>query len=177
LSEATSSGYQLETNPKRVLFAFLTAAFVGVITVWSVAMWDDIARSGWQKGLQDGAVRGPILLLIVFPAWLFGLVLCGGPVWALLHKLGLRRWWQAIGFGFLEAFLLAFSVGTSGFDGRSSGHFSSYTRGHDIWINGFLTREGWQDALTGALTFGAFCGALGFVIWYVAYKRLPPILS
>ena len=171
MREATSSSYRLETSPKHVLYAFLTAAFVGAITVWSLAMWGDIARSGWKDGLVDGVLRGRILVPLAFVFLLLGLVICGGPIWAVLHNLGLRRWWHAAATGFLVAFSVSFGTATAGFDGLRSGQFSFYARGKTLWINGVLTREGWQDALTGALKFGALCGALGFVIWYVANRR------
>lgn len=106
-----------------------------------------------------------------FVFFLLGAVICGGPIWALLHFQGLRRWWHVTATGFLVAFGVSFGTATAGFDGLRSGQFSFFARGQTLWINGVLTREGWQDALTGGLKFGALCGALGFVIWYVAYKR------
>jgi len=171
VTAATPPGYQFTTNPKRVLFALLTAAFIGAITLWFTALWGYIGSSGWQDGLLDWLLRGRTLVPLALVFFLLGSVICGGPIGALPHFQGLRRWWHTTATGFLVAFGVSFGTATAGFDGLRSGQFSFYARGQKLWINGILTQEGWQDALTGALKSGALCGALGFVIWFVACKR------
>jgi hypothetical protein len=93
-----------------------------------------------------------VIFSAMFAAFGFaaGIALLGGPVWSLLHALGLRAWPYAIGLGAA----LAGGVASLLMWSLSSDHSSL------DWL-------GWGLALAAA------GGLAGFVVWRVAYRPKP----
>jgi hypothetical protein len=159
-----------ETSPPRVALALLAGAASGAALV--TAQWLRAAFQVFGAGFVGSS--GPHGILVVFIgaliAWLAGLVLIGGPAWWLLHRYGLRGWKAAILTGMALTFVaaLVLAIPLPGKDGS----YTAADRGGETVVNNALTAHGWAEAAEGALLISFVGGAVAFVVWRTAYRRV-----
>lgn len=163
---------ELQTNFWRIFFslliaAALPAAFPALSYVYPYGLLSP------QPMTQSGVSNGVAAFLFGFFVWLLGLTILGGPVWVALHHTGRRHWGYAIAAGFFVPFLVLLAVKTSFFSGKTAGNWSSFGEGGQLWIDGTITPFGWFDALRSSALFGGIGAAQGFVVWCLAYRRVP----
>jgi hypothetical protein len=115
-----------------------------------------------------------IVFLRGLVSWIFGIVMIGGPAWWLLHRHGFRGWRTAVLAG-MALTAIAVLVLAIPLPGQSEGLPSS-TNADRPPVNGTIVRYqitqlGWEMiGLRAALT--AFVGgAVGGLMWRVAYRR------
>jgi len=155
--------------PTRVGLAIVAGALTGAIIV----MLNWLTGGVWALGptfiASAGARGAPIVLMDAFIAWLAGVILIGGPAWWLLHRHQLRSWRSAILTGVATTFAagLILAVPTP----HLGGGYSEADRGGVLVANGVLTAHGWLSAAQDALYLSVVGGAVGLVVWRVAYRR------
>lgn len=127
--------------------------------------------------LSASDLAGAGFLVVMFGlGWTFALSL-SLPLWAVVSRFGMARWFVALPTGFLLAFIVTFGLGTAGFDGETSAGFSSGDNVGPLWIAGKITERGLRSALNLSLVFGATgaCQALAIhVIAHLLAARRPP---
>jgi hypothetical protein len=118
--------------------------------------------------------------MLIAGVCLAGIVALGGPAWAVLHRMGMRRLSHAAALGLLLGFVVNLGLDTHGFgvagpdDMVSADGISSHSVFFDpqgvTMINGVLTAHGWWIAVESSALIG-LCSALGgAAVWYVAYR-------
>lgn len=160
-----------EVTGPRVIAAVLAGAALGGATVAAPYLWGMYRQFGTGYLLEFGPRNGAVVFVVAFTVWLAGIALLGGIVWHMLHRLGWRQPWVAAGIGALLPLGVNYALNTGMFTGRTSGNFSYFAHGGQIWENSVLTAFGWQLALEGALTEGLYGIIIGLLIWRVAYRR------
>jgi hypothetical protein len=162
--------HQYKTGPWRIALAVVVGAAFAAVVGDCVVLLD--------MYIGTGAVPfDPLTVLrsensrLTFVHWLVGLLVTGGPVWALLHARGSRNWPEAAIAGAALTFVvsLAYLV-WYGFAvappteilGDPSAPVAPYWR----------TATYWTDALQSLLELTAFGAVVGLVVWRVAYRRV-----
>ena len=108
-----------------------------------------------------------------FLIWLVCIVFLGGPVWLVLHYLGLRHWIvAAIAGAMIPSFLVAYRE-TEGFSGMNDTLLYSKVGDTVMWQDGVMTQAGWENSLFLAVLFGIAGLVVGLVLWRVAYTPKP----
>ena len=96
-------------TPKRIARAILLGALTGGGLTVVMFVVNSYLLPGTGVGVQDeGSVAGVLLVwfllaLLILAAWGAGIVLLGGPLWLVLHKLGARQRVNAMIVGALLA--------------------------------------------------------------------------
>jgi hypothetical protein len=170
-----SEGVAHEANLLRAALAIAVGTMTGasLVTLFAVLTDLDYFR---EYGHQTDAA----LLVFTYAAFVWGAGLClATPVpWAILHHYKKRSWPIAVAFGITLTFVVALALLTKGFnlfvvaDG-----FSISDNGGPTWVDGRLTLHGWVEALRVALTCSVAGAFVGFVVWRIAYRTLPPLAS
>ena len=155
----------LETSGLRAVLAILVGAAVG-----TTAMFVPCAI------LAGGTVTPEMwsLALVAYIVWIIGLVLIGGPLWAVLHHKGLRGWLAALVAGASAPGLFWIIVMTLGL-GQGGGDVIRGSPNGLVYLfqDGHLTAAGLIDALVQGATLGAIGACVGLAGWFVAYRRVP----
>jgi hypothetical protein len=116
-----------------------------------------------------GPYIGVVVAIASFWYFLVGLFVVGAPAWYLAHRLGRTRWFDAMAVGTALMFLVTMFVTTGPSDGGSL-----RARGVDLMVDGHLTEQGRIDALETSICMAAIGAIVGFVIWWIAYRDVPP---
>lgn len=168
ITTAATTAPERRLTPTRVGLAVIAGALTGagVVTLHWLNM---VVRALGFGFVANGGGRGVFITFLgVFFGWLAGLVLIGGPAWWLLHRHRLRGWWTAALAGMAATFaaglILAIPLPHKG------GGYSQADRGGALVENDQLTAYGWEKAAEGALLLSFVGGAVGLVVWKVAYR-------
>jgi hypothetical protein len=115
--------------------------------------------------VANGGQRDPMMLLAaLFLGATFAaiaIVTLAGPVWLALHIAGRRGPVSATATGFAVALLLFVSSQTYGFGGFGVPASDAATLGLR-----------WTSAIATSLLLGAVGGAIGWMMWRIAYRRV-----
>ncbi len=136
------------TSPSRVACALATGAFCGAVLVSANLVIVNL--------FGERPADGPGIAFIAFPFafvfWAIGLLVVGGPVWMLLHALGLTaRWMGAVLGG--SALVLIFRFN---------------------WLDDLMDAHhgmAWPSPLANVLTLCATGAAVGWIVVHRAYKQ------
>ena len=133
--------------PDRVLFAMLTGgAYGGLLVAAASAIGMIVVGAG-----AFAFWAGLMIFVIATPIWFIGIVIVGGPVWWVLHRLGLRSRRAASAAGGVVIFLVV-------------GAFFS--------LKGNAPRGGdWFGVLAVAAPLAAIGAVVGWTVARSAYRR------
>ncbi len=152
----------------RVFIALNVAAAVGSVLV----LWPFAGKSIPSASFFDLAELMFIYVIAHF-IWFFGIAVLGGPVWIVMHQLGLRDWIHAGLTGGVLLGVACMAQMTNFFTGHSNSLIeATKSAGQWIWKDHRLTAEGWADAIRTSLWISLLGIALGLVIWRIAYRRI-----
>jgi len=148
-----------ETHFDRVSSAMIAGAvFGGLMIMIPIAIISLIADAPAKAVTVNlGAALRVVMFacILVFPITMLGLVGIGGPIWLCLHLLHLRGWGAMVCAGAFVPFP-AFTALLSALSGRSAAAQNGIPSGAERWI---LEISGWG-------------GAIGLLIWVIAYRPL-----
>jgi hypothetical protein len=135
-------------------------------------------RAGIALGVGSALAGGIILALLLLggqrnplalaSGWAIGslfagiaITAVGGPLWLVMHVAGLRRASHAALVGALTAMAIFVGAQTYGF-----GLFEMPPMDNRAWL------FRWLSALASSAVLGLFAGAIGVVMWRIAYRRV-----
>ena len=132
-----------------------------------------------KRGSYDDTIFwlfNPVGLLIfgmVFAVWTAGIAVFGIPVWWVLERLNLTRWYHAVCVGFVLPFLIVTLFAAAGdFLGKGSGNRYSYDDdGGTVVTDGWRTPHGWNTLITQAAILGGDGAVIGYLTWLLGYNR------
>lgn len=160
-----------QTNIWRIMLAIVAAAILGATvstTNYLIALYSALGAEHFH---QYGFSKGTSIFFLTFLVWLTGLVLLGGPVWAVMHAKGLRNWKHAVLAGTVVPFFTLLLLKTRFLTGQAGGGWSYFGHGGQQWLEGRITTFGFQKVLENALYYAVIGALLALLIWFIAYKR------
>lgn len=87
---------EYETSLARVLAALIIGALVGALIILSIDLMDAYKKSWKYDFIWYLRKNGPFVFSVSYVFFLVSLVIFGGPVWYLLHKLDRRQFYIAL---------------------------------------------------------------------------------
>jgi hypothetical protein len=169
------------TTLPRALLALLGGAVLGAITFLLELAVLLALRPSKLAELNDyvGTTSVELIVLVAVFAFVFfagGLLIAGAPVWWLLHRMGRREWFYALGVG--AALAAAGYVGmvmwNPEWPALSLISFLTEEFGGLTASNGALNGEGWEALVRGAIGIGIAGALAGLTLWRIAYRRPRP---
>lgn len=152
---------------RRATGALVIGAVVAA-SVWSVMFF--LPLGNYDASMLIGAALAALV-------WLAGLIVFGVPIWALMHRKGMRRPLHAVLVGLALGFVVSLGLQTDGFgflSERGVGYSSEFGDGRGtIEKDGLITSYGWWVAAKGSALVAIASGIAAAVIWRVAYYRKP----
>ena len=162
-----ASDYRIDTG--RIPWSMAAGALTGATIIAAPTLVLSLLYDSIERFLTVNFLMVMWTFVIAFVVWAIGLVVVGLPLWWLLHKKGVRRWWVAALCGAVAAFVGSFALYLA-LTLPGGGSYSD-SGGHTM-IDGELTAYGWQSIVLGAAEIGV-CGAIvAAVIWRIAYRRV-----
>jgi integral membrane sensor domain MASE1 len=165
--------YELKLS--RVYLAGALGSVVGGVLGTVLQLGWSVVNSGGVEPDQLAQIRiqivgFSILASIVF---LIGLATLGAPGWLIMHRLGRRRWFDAMALGAVLAFAAYFALSYLPlvFHGQGS-DYSSEDGGVPTVEHYRLTAQGWRFLIEGALIQAVAGAAAGVTIWRISYRRI-----
>lgn len=164
--------YELKLS--RVYLAGAVGSVIGGVLgtvlqlAWSIMHSGGVEPNEWTQ-IRIQIFGFSILASIVF---LIGLVTLGVPGWLIMHRLGRRRWFDAMALGAVLAFAAYFAISYLPLILHSPGSdYSSEDGGIPTIEHYQLTAQGWRFLIEGA-SIQAVAGAVaGLTIWRICYQR------
>lgn len=166
------------TTIRRAILALICGALAGTLA-FLLELWILLAiRPNKLEEVNEylGTADADIYTFVVQYGFIFfagGLFLVGGPVWALLHRLGLRRWFYAVGLGAVlgSAAYVIYGLWNQQWVGLMLISFLTEEFGGITYSNGGLTNDGWEALYRGVIIIAVAGVVAGLTIWRVAYRR------
>ena len=159
------------TSPKRVVVSLLVGAAAGAAITTVQYLFGLFDANGAAHFFQYWIPKGSSIFGLSFVVWLAGILVFGGPVWALLHILKRRNISDALIVGAIIPFLVMLSFSTRFFTGQSDSNFRFFRSGNYTWVDGQMTAFGWRMAIINAAEYAAIGAFIAFTIWHLAYRR------
>jgi|GEM_PF-1695458 hypothetical protein len=161
---------QYETSTVRMMFGLVIGAAVGSLALVTEINIEMLLRGeSVPPGLLVQSLGMSILVFVVFAG---GMVIVGGPIWAVLHSLGRRGWLDALLLGGLSSSLVSLAIALLPLllmPAHST--YSASEGGHDTVVNNHLTSFGWEMYLKQSALIGLAGALAGWMVWRVAYRR------
>ena len=160
-----ASDYRIDTG--RIPWSIAAGALTGATIVALPTLVLSLVYDSIERFLTVNFLMVMWTFVIALLVWALGLVVVGLPLWWIIHKNGLRRWWAATLCGAIAAFVAGFALSlasTLPFGG------SFGDSGGDTMIDGELTAYGWQSIVLGAAEIGVYGAIVAAVIWRIAYR-------
>lgn len=168
------------TTIPRAMVAMLVGAAIGALVFFVQIMalvvfepfkMDDLASAAGTTNLElisviagYGLAYFAVGLLIVVP-----------PVWWLLHRLGRRNWFDALGLGAVLSplcFVLV-ALWDPNWQALSLISYATEDGGGITAVNDRLTADGWSALIRGAAGIAVSGALAGLTIWRIAYRKQP----
>jgi hypothetical protein len=167
-----SSTFQTSTH--RVILAFLLGAAVGTTITTTQYLIGLYEVNGPEHFAEWWFSKGARVSMISYPVWLAFIVVFGGPVWLLLHRLKFLHWFAALISGAVVSSIVILAMATRMFSGQASGNLTYSGSGGQQWVDGVMTPFGWKIAFINAAEFGLIGSIVALAIRAVAYRRSKP---
>lgn len=162
------------TTPRRVVLALLVGAALGTAITATRYLIGLFEANGSAHFAEWWFSKGGRISLMAYPVWFGFIVVFGGPVWLLLHRLKFRHWLAASISGAVISSVGILAMATRMFSGRAGSKWTYYGSGGQQWVDGVMTPFGWKMAFINAAEFGLIGSIVALAIWAVAYSRNEP---
>lgn len=166
---------RLATSRRLVVRAILAGAFAGGFIAAGEFLAAQLAIpadaiSATATGPAATATGTVYVLLSAMVVWGICIVLVGGPLWWVVHRIGLRGWLAASVLGFALPFLITMAV--AGLHNRPQSESPRVSdSGGTMSANGVLTSHGWEVQMRSSALLGLSGLLVALTIQRLAYRR------
>jgi hypothetical protein len=160
---------KVELSPRRIGLAVLAGAALAAALAALQWLVGALRLFGPQMVASFALQAVGLVFVRAFANWFFGLLLIGAPGWWLLHRHGFRGWRVAIVAGMALTFLTVLVLAIP-LPGQASEPPSVVASGSAI-VHHWVVRQTWQSVVTVAFLTSFVGGAVGGLMWRIAYRR------
>ena len=151
-----ASDYRIDTG--RIPWSIAAGALTGATIIAAPTFVLSLVYESIDQFLSGNFLMVMWTFVVAFVVWAIGLVVVGLPLWWLLHKKGVRRWWVAALCGAATAFVGAFAL--------------SLALMLLVESSPFKDPGAFAMIVLAAVEIGVYGAIVAAVIWRIAYRRV-----